>query len=93
MTTPEFAGRAALKGGGFGILGDIVSRRSGISWGGFLSIFAGPVPRIIGDVWNLTFRMRSGSRPERDTKLRQGNRAVRQTVYAHGADASHRARG
>ena len=56
MTTPEFWGRAAMKGGGFGILGDIVSTGQASWGGGFPEYVAGPVPQAIGDVWNLTFK-------------------------------------
>jgi hypothetical protein len=56
MDSVDFMGRAALKGGGFAILGDIVSTGQ-TSWGGgFASYVAGPVPQAVGDVWDLTIK-------------------------------------
>lgn len=54
MTDPMFMGKAALKGGGFGIVGDIVSTGQASWGGGFPAYVAGPVPQALGDVWNLT---------------------------------------
>ena len=54
MTAPDFWGRATLKGGGFGILGDIVSTGEAKWGGGFPSYVAGPVPQAFGDAWGLT---------------------------------------
>jgi hypothetical protein len=56
MDNPDFMARAALKGGGFAILGDIVSTGQ-TSWGGgFSSYVAGPVPQAVGDAWDLTIK-------------------------------------
>ncbi len=52
MTNPTFWGLSAVKGGGFGILGDIVSTGQASWGGGFPSYVAGPVPQMIGDAWN-----------------------------------------
>lgn len=54
MTQPMFWGRAAMKGGGFGILGDIVAAGQASWGGGFASYLAGPVPQAINDVFGLT---------------------------------------
>lgn len=56
MSNPSFWGRATLKGGGFGIIGDIVSTGQASWGGGFPSYVAGPVPQAVGDVWNLTIK-------------------------------------
>ncbi len=55
MSDPLFWGRAALKGGGFGIVGDIVSTGQSSWGGGFASYLAGPVPQVIDDIYDLTF--------------------------------------
>jgi hypothetical protein len=56
MDNSDFMARATLKGGGFAILGDIVSTGQ-TSWGGgFSSYVAGPVPQVIGDVWDLSIK-------------------------------------
>lgn len=54
MTQPGFWARAAAKGGGFGIVGDIVSTGQASWGGGFTSYVAGPIPQIATDVWGLT---------------------------------------
>jgi hypothetical protein len=54
MDNPEFWGRATLKGGGFGIVGDIVSTGEASWGGGFGAYVSGPVPQLIGDAWNLS---------------------------------------
>ena len=56
MDHPMFWARAAMKGGAFGIIGDIVSMGQASWGGGFASYVAGPVPQAVGDVWNLTFK-------------------------------------
>ncbi|MFV1626861.1 hypothetical protein VWY34_14145 [Phaeobacter sp. JH20_02] len=56
MTSPAFWGKATLKGGGLGIIGDIVSTGQASWGGGFPAYVAGPVPQTIGDVWNLTIK-------------------------------------
>ena len=56
MTDPAFWGKATLKGGGFGIIGDIVATGQA-SWGGGIpSYVAGPVFQSLGDAWNLTVK-------------------------------------
>ena len=54
MTEPMFWARAAMKGGGFGVIGDIVSAGSSSWGGGFGSYVSGPMPQLLGDVWGLT---------------------------------------
>lgn len=54
MTNPEFIGKAALKGGGFGILGDIVVAGEAQFGGGFSSYLAGPLPQVATDAYSLT---------------------------------------
>ena len=54
MNRASFWSRAAMKGGGFGIIGDIAFAGSA-SWGGGLgSYVAGPVPQLLGDALGLT---------------------------------------
>jgi hypothetical protein len=55
MDNGMFWARAALKGGGFGVLGDIVSTGQSSWGGGFGSYIAGPIPQVMDDVWDLTF--------------------------------------
>lgn len=55
MDSGMFWARAAMKGGGFGIVGDIVATGEASWGGGFASYVAGPVPQMIDDVWDLTF--------------------------------------
>lgn len=54
MTTADFWVRAAGKGGGFGILGDIVTTGQSSWGGGFGSYVSGPVPQLANDVWGIT---------------------------------------
>ncbi len=54
MDTPDFWGRATLKGGGFGIVGDIVSTGEASWGGGFPTYVAGPVPQLLGDAWAIS---------------------------------------
>lgn len=56
MSNSSFWGKATLKGGGFGIIGDIVSTGQASWGGGFPAYVAGPVPQAAGDVWNLTVK-------------------------------------
>lgn len=56
MTSPDFWVRAAGKGGGFAIIGDIVSTGQASWGGGFASYLAGPVPQAAQDVWDLTIK-------------------------------------
>jgi len=54
MTNPLFMARAAVKGGGFGIVGDIVTTGQASWGGGFAGYLAGPVPQMMTDVYGLT---------------------------------------
>lgn len=54
MTDPLFFARAAMKGGGFGIIGDIVTTGQASWGGGFAGYAAGPVPQLMSDVYGLT---------------------------------------
>lgn len=56
MTDPMFTARATLKGGGFAVLGDIVSTGQSSWGGGFASYVAGPMPQATQDVWDLTIK-------------------------------------
>jgi hypothetical protein len=56
MTDPSFWGRAVLKGGGFGVIGDLVAAGESSWGGGFGSYISGPMPQLVGDVWNLSVR-------------------------------------
>lgn len=54
MTDPMFWARATTKGGGLGIIGDIITTGQASWGGGFPAYVAGPVPQAIGDVWGVT---------------------------------------
>lgn len=56
MTDPSFWARSAMKGGAFGIIGDIVTTGQASWGGGFPAYVAGPIPQFAGDVWNLTIK-------------------------------------
>lgn len=56
MTDPKFWGRAAMKGGSFAIMGDIVATGQASWGGGFPSYIGGPVFQSMQDVWNLTIK-------------------------------------
>lgn len=56
MTNPMFWARSAMKGGAFGIVGDIVTTGQASWGGGFPAYVAGPMPQFAGDVWNLTIK-------------------------------------
>jgi hypothetical protein len=51
---PDFWARSALKGGGFAIVGDIVSTGEASWGGGFGSYLAGPMAQVADDAWDLT---------------------------------------
>ena len=56
MTDGMFWARAGLKGGGFAVVGDLVSAGQ-TSWGGGLASYAaGPMPQVAQDAWNLTIK-------------------------------------
>ncbi|GIT90151.1 hypothetical protein JANAI62_03660 [Jannaschia pagri] len=55
MTDPLFWGRAALKGGGFGVLGDLVSTGETSFGSGFGGWGAGPLANVADDAWDYTF--------------------------------------
>lgn len=48
-----FWGRALLRSGGLGVMGDIISTGEASWGGGFPSYVAGPVPQLVGDVYNI----------------------------------------
>lgn len=54
MTNPTFWAQAMAKGGGFGVIGDIVAAGESSWGGGFGSYVAGPGIQFVGDVWNLS---------------------------------------
>ena len=54
MTSPNFWGRAAMKGGAFGIVGDIATTGQATWGGGFPSYVSGPMPQAAQDTWGLT---------------------------------------
>lgn len=56
MTNPMFWARASTKGGGFGIMGDIISTGQSSWGGGFMSWAGGPIPQAAQDMWDLTFK-------------------------------------
>ena len=56
MSKPMFWVRAAMKGGAFGIVGDIVATGQASWGGGFGSYLLGPVPQLVDDVYNLTLK-------------------------------------
>lgn len=56
MTNPGFIVRAAMKGGAFGILGDIASTGAASWGGGYSAYIAGPVAGVAQDVYDLTFK-------------------------------------
>jgi hypothetical protein len=51
---PDFWARATLKGGGFAVIGDIVSTGESTWGGGFGSYLAGPMAQTVDDVWDLS---------------------------------------
>lgn len=78
MDNVDFMGRAALKGGGFAILGDIVSTGQTTWGGGFSSYVAGPVPQAVGDVWDLTIKNAYQFATGQDTNIaKEGTTALK----------------
>tara|TARA_R110000851_G_scaffold308778_1_gene467903 strand:+ start:37392 stop:39872 length:2481 start_codon:yes stop_codon:yes gene_type:complete len=69
MANVDFMARAALKGGGFAILGDIISTGQTTWGGGFSSYVAGPVPQAIGDVWDLSVKNAYQAATGQDTNI------------------------
>ena len=53
---PMFWAKAAMKGGGFAIVGDIIATGQASWGGGFGSYAAGPVPQLMDDAWGLTIK-------------------------------------
>lgn len=54
IDSAHFWAKAAMKGGGFAIIGDIIQTGQ-TSWGGgFSDYLAGPMPQLLGDTWKLT---------------------------------------
>jgi hypothetical protein len=54
MTDPEFWGKAALRGGGMGIVGDFIFSDVNTFGGGLSEILTGPVFQFLNDTRNLT---------------------------------------
>lgn len=54
MTEPKFWAKAIAKGGGVGVIGDIVAAGESSWGGGFQSFVAGPGIQLVGDVWKLS---------------------------------------
>jgi hypothetical protein len=71
MDRSNFWVRAAAKGGGFAIIGDIVSTGQASWGGGFASYLAGPVPQAAQDVWDLTFKNAYQAAMGEDAKFAQ----------------------
>lgn len=69
MDHPTFWTKAAAKGGGFAIMGDIVATGQSTWGGGFSSYVAGPVPQAVGDVYDLTFKNAYEFATGQDTKI------------------------
>lgn len=85
MTDPSFWGRATLKGGGFGVIGDLVAAGESSWGGGFESFVAGPGIQLVGDVWNLSVGNAVELMSGQDTKF--GRELVRfLDRYTPGAD-------
>ncbi|GGE29884.1 hypothetical protein GCM10011360_17430 [Primorskyibacter flagellatus] len=56
MDDPMFMAKAALKGGGLAIMGDIIAAGQTNWGGGFASYISGPMPQLAQDAWNLTIK-------------------------------------
>lgn len=56
MNDPMFMAKAALKGGGLAIMGDIIAAGQTNWGGGFASYISGPMPQLAQDAWNLTIK-------------------------------------
>jgi hypothetical protein len=69
MTDPSFWARAALKGGGFGVVGDLVAAGESSWGGGFGSYLTGPMPQLVGDVWNLSVGNAIDAMSQKDVNL------------------------
>lgn len=54
MTRPDFWARAAMKGGGFGIIGDIITTGASNYGSGYADYLAGPMAQLADDVFSLT---------------------------------------
>lgn len=54
MTEPKFWAKAIAKGGGVGVIGDIIAAGESSWGGGFQSFVAGPGIQLVGDVWKLS---------------------------------------
>lgn len=54
MDNGVFWGKAMLKGGGFGIVGDIIATGETTWGGGFKSYVAGPMVQLADETWDLT---------------------------------------
>ena len=85
MTTPEAWGKATLKGGGFGVLADIVATGETSFGGGFAEWTLGPMFNAADDVWDYTFGNAIEAATGQETKM------GRETVtlldrYTPGAD-------
>lgn len=71
MTTGDFWGRAIVRGGGLGIVGDIVSTGQASWGGGFGSYLIGPLPQAAQDAWDLTIKNVYEFATGQDTKFAQ----------------------
>jgi hypothetical protein len=69
MDHPQFWAKATMKGGGLGIVGDIVATGQASWGGGFGSYIAGPVPQAAQDTWNLTVKNAWQFATGEDTKI------------------------
>lgn len=69
MTNPEAWGKAALKGGGFGVIADIVATGEASFGGGFAAWAAGPMFNTADDVWDYTFGNAIEAARGEDTKI------------------------
>ena len=84
MTTPEFWATAALKGGAFGLLGDVAGSAER-PFGGLPAYAAGPVLSAGQDAWGLIFGNALNLATGKETHFaRDGVRALDR--YAPGAD-------
>lgn len=54
MTEPKFWGKAMLKGGGFGVIGDIIAAGESSWGGGFGSFVGGPAWQLLDQTWALS---------------------------------------
>lgn len=54
MSKPEFWGKAILKGGGFGVIGDIIAAGESSWGGGFGSFLMGPGIQLVDKTWRLS---------------------------------------